>query len=46
MAPPPSAQAVEGEEAGIIPKVMDEGGQGSEQDGDSDWGGTPQVKIG
>ena len=43
---PPPAQAVQGEEAGIISKVMEEAGQGSGQDGDCDRGATPPVQIG
>ena len=43
---PPSLQAVQGEEAGVISEVMEEAGQGSRQDGDHDGGATPPVKIG
>ena len=42
--PPPSAQAVQGEEASIISEVVEETGQGLEQDGDC--GAMPSVKIG
>ena len=37
---------MEGEEAGVRPEVMEEGGQGSEQDGDSNHGAMPLVKVG
>ena len=46
MPPPPSAQAVKGEEASIIYKVVEEGGQVSGQDGDHDHGAMLPVKIG
>ena len=36
----PSVHAVKGEEAGVVFKVVEEGGQGSGQDGDSDCGAT------
>ena len=35
-----------GEEAGIIPEVMEEGAQGSGQDRDCDCGATTPVKVG
>ena len=38
---PPSVSAVEGEEAGAIPEVKEEGGQCSGQDGNSDHDATP-----
>ena len=34
------------EEAGVVPEVVEEGSQSSGQDGDSDHGATPLVKIG
>ena len=37
---------MEGEEASVIPEVMEEGGQGSGQDGDCNRGATPLVKVG
>ena len=37
---------MEGEEAGIIPEVVEEGSQCSREDEDSDRSATPTVKIG